>query len=87
MSQQKSGAATTHGEEFPESAISDYLKSHPDFFERHPLILLGLKLPHRTGGSAVSLRYSPNCSNDRSNHGIEPSGQSKCLNLALPFSL
>jgi hypothetical protein len=55
MSQQKSGAATTHGEEFPESAISDYLKSHPDFFERHPLILLGLKLPHRTGGTAVSL--------------------------------
>ena len=35
MSQQKSGAATTHGEEFPESAIADYLKSHPDFFERH----------------------------------------------------
>jgi uncharacterized protein YigA (DUF484 family) len=55
MSQQKSGAATTHGEEFPESAIADYLKSHPDFFERHPLILLGLKLPHRTGGSAISL--------------------------------
>jgi uncharacterized protein len=55
MSQQKVGAATTHGEEFPESAIADYLKSHPDFFERHPLILLGLKLPHRTGGSAVSL--------------------------------
>ncbi len=55
MSQQKSGAATTHGEEFPESAIADYLKSHPDFFERHPLIMLGLKLPHRTGGSAVSL--------------------------------
>jgi uncharacterized protein YigA (DUF484 family) len=57
MSQQKSGAivGTTHGDEFPESAISDYLKSHPDFFERHPLILLGLKLPHRTGGAAVSL--------------------------------
>ena len=55
MSQQKSGAATTHGEEFPESVIADYLKSHPDFFERHPLILLGLKLPHRTGGSAISL--------------------------------
>jgi uncharacterized protein YigA (DUF484 family) len=55
MSQQKSGAATTHGEEFPESAIADYLKSHPDFFERHPLVLVGLKLPHRTGGSAVSL--------------------------------
>jgi uncharacterized protein YigA (DUF484 family) len=55
MSQQKIGAATTQGEEFPEGAIADYLKSHPDFFERHPLILLGLKLPHRTGGSAVSL--------------------------------
>ncbi|HUO66721.1 MAG TPA: DUF484 family protein [Gammaproteobacteria bacterium] len=55
MSQQKSGAATTHGEEFPETAIAEYLKSHPDFFERHPLILVGLKLPHRTGGSAISL--------------------------------
>jgi len=55
MSQQKSGAATTPGDEFPESAIADYLKSHPDFFERHPLILLSIKLPHRTGGSAVSL--------------------------------
>ena len=57
MSQQKSGAVveTTPSDAFPESAIADYLKSHPDFFERHPLILLGLKLPHRTGGSAVSL--------------------------------
>jgi uncharacterized protein YigA (DUF484 family) len=57
MSQQKSGAAigTTQSDDFPESAIADYLKSHPDFFERHPLILLSIKLPHRTGGSAVSL--------------------------------
>jgi len=55
MTQQKSGAATTHGDDFPESAIADYLKSHPDFFERHPLILVSLKLPHRTGGAAVSL--------------------------------
>ena len=57
MSQQKGGAAigTTQGDEFPETAIADYLKSHPDFFERHPLILLSIKLPHRTGGSAVSL--------------------------------
>jgi hypothetical protein len=55
MSQQKSGAATTQGDDSPESAIADYLKSHPDFFERHPLILLSIKLPHRTGGSAVSL--------------------------------
>jgi uncharacterized protein len=57
MSQQKSGAAvgTTHGEEFQEAVIADYLKSHPDFFERQPLILLSLKLPHRTGGTAISL--------------------------------
>jgi uncharacterized protein YigA (DUF484 family) len=57
MSQQKSGAAVgaTHGEEFPEGVVADYLKSHQDFFERHPLVLLSLKLPHRTGGSAISL--------------------------------
>jgi uncharacterized protein YigA (DUF484 family) len=57
MSQQKIGAAvgTTVGESFPEEAIGDYLKSHPDFFEHHPLLLLSIKLPHRTGGTAISL--------------------------------
>jgi len=57
MSQQKIGAAvgTTVGDSFPEDAVADHLKSHPDFFERHPLLLLSLKLPHRTGGSAISL--------------------------------
>jgi uncharacterized protein YigA (DUF484 family) len=58
MSQQKGGAAieaAAHGEEFPESVISDYLKGHPDFFERNPLTLLSIKLPHRTGGTAISL--------------------------------
>lgn len=57
MSQQKGGAAVgaTLGDAFPEDAIADYLRSHPDFFERHPLVLVSLKLPHRTGGSAVSL--------------------------------
>lgn len=57
MSQQKIGAAvgSTLSETFSEDAIADYLRSHPDFFERHPLLLLGLKLPHRTGGTAVSL--------------------------------
>ncbi len=39
----------------PRNSIADYLKSHPDFFERHPLLLLSLKLPHRTGGTAISL--------------------------------
>jgi uncharacterized protein len=53
MSQQKSGAASA--ETFPEEAIADYLRSHPDFFERHITLLLALKLPHRTGGAAISL--------------------------------
>ena len=53
MSQQKSGAASA--ETFPEEAVADYLRSHPDFFERHSTLLLALKLPHRTGGSAISL--------------------------------
>jgi hypothetical protein len=53
MSQQKSGAVI--GETFPEEAIADYLRSHPDFFERHTALLLGLRLPHRAGGTAISL--------------------------------
>jgi uncharacterized protein YigA (DUF484 family) len=57
MSQPQSGAAvgTAAGETFAEDSVADYLKSHPDFFERHPLLLLSLKLPHRTGGAAISL--------------------------------
>jgi uncharacterized protein len=57
MSQQPGGAAvgTTASETFAEDSVTDYLKSHPDFFERHPLLLVSLKLPHRTGGAAISL--------------------------------
>jgi uncharacterized protein YigA (DUF484 family) len=57
MSQQQGGAAvgTAPTEAFAEDTVADYLKRHPDFFERHPLLLLSLKLPHRTGGSAISL--------------------------------
>jgi uncharacterized protein YigA (DUF484 family) len=57
MSQQQSGAAVgaNLGDTFSEDTVAEYLKSHPDFFERHPLLLLALKLPHRTGGAAVSL--------------------------------
>lgn len=53
MSQPKSSADL--GETFAESDISDYLRSHPDFFERHTGLLLKLKLPHQTSPSAVSL--------------------------------
>ncbi|HVY65108.1 MAG TPA: DUF484 family protein [Gammaproteobacteria bacterium] len=57
MSQQQGGAAvgTPPGDTFADDGVAEYLKSHPDFFERHPLLLLSLKLPHRTGGAAISL--------------------------------
>ncbi len=57
MSQQKIGAAvgSALAETFSEDAVADYLKSHPDFFERHAPLLLGLKLPHRAGGASISL--------------------------------
>lgn len=38
-----------------EEAIADYLETHPEFFERHGALLTGLRLPHSTGGAAVSL--------------------------------
>lgn len=37
-----------------ESAVQDYLRRNPDFFERHGALLGTLRLPHTTGG-AVSL--------------------------------
>lgn len=40
---------------FTEADVSEYLRSHPDFFERHPALLIGLKLPHPTGAGTVSL--------------------------------
>jgi uncharacterized protein YigA (DUF484 family) len=42
-------------ETFSEAEIADYLRKHPDFFERHLPLLLRLKLPHPTGRSTVSL--------------------------------
>ena len=53
MNQPKSSAEVS--ETFSEADIADYLRSHPDFFERHAALLLGLRLPHPTGASAVSL--------------------------------
>lgn len=37
-----------------EQTVIDFLRSHPDFFERHPRLLNELQLPHDTG-EAVSL--------------------------------
>ncbi len=53
MSQPKSEAIVT--ESFTEDQVVSYLRSHPDFFERHATLLVSLKLPHRTSGTAVSL--------------------------------
>jgi uncharacterized protein YigA (DUF484 family) len=39
----------------PEESIAEYLRSHPDFFERNLSLLSGLRLPHRTTGGAISL--------------------------------
>jgi len=57
MSHQQSGAAVgaPMTETVSEDSIADYLKSHPDFFERHTPLVLGLKLPHRAGGATISL--------------------------------
>ena len=41
-------------EPISEQAIHDYLATHPDFFERHAILLNSLHLPHASGG-AVSL--------------------------------
>ena len=37
-----------------ELEIIDYLRAHPDFFERHPEALAAIDIPHPTG-DAVSL--------------------------------
>jgi uncharacterized protein YigA (DUF484 family) len=57
MSQQHSGAVvgTPLTDAISEDSIADYLKSHPDFFERHAALVLALKLPHRAGGASISL--------------------------------
>lgn len=57
MSQQQGGAAvgTPVADSPTEESIVDYLKGHPDFFERHPQLVLGLKLPHRSGNATISL--------------------------------
>lgn len=38
-----------------EAAVVAYLQGHRDFFERHQSVLANLRLPHETGGPAVSL--------------------------------
>ena len=37
-----------------EESVANYLRAHPDFFDRHQNLLTSLRIPHRPGG-AVSL--------------------------------
>jgi uncharacterized protein YigA (DUF484 family) len=53
MSQTKSRAE--FDDTSAESDVADYLRRHPDFFERNAGLLLKLRLPHQTGASTVSL--------------------------------
>ena len=53
MSQQKRDWAEE--ESFSEEDVVDYLRRHPEFFERQPQSLAGMKLNHPTGGGAISL--------------------------------
>lgn len=41
--------------ELAEADVAAYLQGHPEFFERNHALLSHLRLPHRTGGPAVSL--------------------------------
>jgi uncharacterized protein len=55
MSTQRKPEFIDTGPQAPsESAVHDYLRRNPDFFERHAALLGSLRLPHTTGG-AVSL--------------------------------
>ena len=49
--QQQAQAARTPAE----SDIADYLRKNPDFFERHPTVLVRLRLPHAPSGATISL--------------------------------
>jgi uncharacterized protein YigA (DUF484 family) len=53
MSQSERQAVANEG--FTESEVAAYLRSHPDFFERHLPLLRSIQLPHESGTSTVSL--------------------------------
>ncbi|HEU4617611.1 MAG TPA: DUF484 family protein [Gammaproteobacteria bacterium] len=54
MSQSKSEAGAA-ADGISEALVAEYLRDHPDFFERHGPLLLRLRLPHETSGVTVSL--------------------------------
>ncbi len=53
MSQQKNEAVAE--DSFSAADIADYLQQNPDLFDRHPSLLMNLKVAHEPGGAAISL--------------------------------
>lgn len=44
-----------HPSLFSEVTVTNFLRSHPNFFNEHPDLLLQLSIPHQTGKGVVSL--------------------------------
>ena len=42
-------------EKLSDKEVEEFLRAHPDFFEKHSELLMDLKIPHPNTGSAVSL--------------------------------
>ena len=40
-----------------EDSIAEYLRAHPDFFDRHPRLLEDLVIPHSCGGAVSLVEY------------------------------
>ncbi len=53
MTQQKTEAVFE--ETFSDDDIAEYLRRHPDFFDRHTGLLMALEVAHEPGGAAISL--------------------------------
>ena len=48
-------ASKNAGSSLDESEVADFLRTHPDFFERHLALLSELVVPHSARGGTVSL--------------------------------
>ena len=53
MTQNNSNPENTGDAAVGERVIIDFLRSHPDFFERHPEILAELHIPHASGAASL----------------------------------
>ncbi|MCZ7598146.1 MAG: DUF484 family protein [Gammaproteobacteria bacterium] len=47
--------AVTDDDADDEKRFAEYLKQHPDFFQRHQSLLTRLIIPHPTSGRTISL--------------------------------